>query len=111
MADPAATASVIQRLERFRTQGTASERSVASYMLGNLNSLPFETSASLAAKLGLSETTVGRFCRHLGFRHFKDLKQNLRDDLGDSPWLMGSVCRISCKDAPMTARTTAAAWN
>ncbi|CAM4175181.1 MurR/RpiR family transcriptional regulator [Kerstersia similis] len=89
MGNPAATASVLQRLERFRSQGTASERAVASYMLGNLNSLPFETSASLAAKLGLSETTVGRFCRHLGFRHFKDLKQNLRDDLGDSPWLMG----------------------
>lgn len=81
--------SVTQRLERFRTEGTASERGVAAYMLSNLGSLPFETSASLASKLGLSETTIGRFCRHLGFRHFKDLKQSLRDDLGDSPWLMG----------------------
>lgn len=86
---PAGSTSVMQRLERFRAQGAASQRSVAGYMLNNLGSLPFETSASLAAKLGLSETTVGRFCRHLGFRHFKDLKHSLRDDLGDSPWLMG----------------------
>lgn len=70
-------------------QGTPAERSIANYMLSNLASLPFETSASLATKLDLSETTIGRFCRGLGFRHFKDLKNNLRDDLGDSPWLIG----------------------
>lgn len=80
---------VSQRLESSLIGGTAAERRIANYMLSNLANLPFETSATLADKLELSETTIGRFCRSLGFRHFKDLKTNLRDDLGDSPWLMG----------------------
>ncbi len=91
-ASPPATPSgsgISRRLEAVAAQGTPAERSIANYMLSNLASLPFETSASLAAKLDLSETTIGRFCRGLGFRHFKDLKNNLRDDLGDSPWLIG----------------------
>lgn len=80
---------LLQRLEESHLEGTASERRIAGHMLNNLGTLPFETSASLAKKLGLSEITVGRFCRQLGFKHLKDLKQNLRDDLGNSPWLEG----------------------
>jgi DNA-binding MurR/RpiR family transcriptional regulator len=32
---------------------------------------------------------VGRFCRTLGYRHFKDLKADLKQDIGDAPWLIG----------------------
>ncbi|QLB57988.1 MurR/RpiR family transcriptional regulator [Pseudomonas plecoglossicida] len=51
--------------------------------------LPFQTSASIAAKLGVSESSVGRFCRSLGYAHLKALKQDLQSDLGDGPWLVG----------------------
>lgn len=85
----AAHASITQRLERYRAQGTAAERSIAGHMLAHLHHLPFETAASLAGQLALSEATIGRFCRKLGFLHFKDLKQGLRNEPGDSPWLMG----------------------
>ncbi len=80
---------VKQRLEEALNTATASGRAVASYMLGNLNELPFETSASIAHKIGVSELTVGRFCRSIGYRHLKDLKDHLRTDLGESPWLLG----------------------
>lgn len=80
---------VKQRLEESLERTTASGRAVASYMLANLNELPFETSASIAQKIGVSELTVGRFCRAIGYRHLKDLKDHLRTDLGGSPWLLG----------------------
>lgn len=50
--------------------------------------LPFETAASLAEKVGVSEATVGRFCRHIGYANFRDLKDHLKDDIGDHPWLI-----------------------
>ncbi len=80
---------VKQRLEESLNMATASGRAVASFMLANLNDLPFETSASIAQKIGVSELTVGRFCRSIGYRHLKDLKDHLRTDLGGSPWLLG----------------------
>lgn len=83
------TQPVKQRLEESLNTATASGRAVASYMLANLNELPFETSASIATKLGVSELTVGRFCRSIGYQHLKDLKDHLRTDLGESPWLLG----------------------
>ncbi|MCK9800316.1 hypothetical protein M1B34_22140 [Pseudomonas sp. MAFF 302030] len=54
---------------------TASGRAIASYMLANLYELPFQTAADIADKLGVSESSVGRFCRAIGYSHFKDLKK------------------------------------
>ena len=78
-----------QRLENSLQGAAASGRKIASYMLANLHELPFQTSASIAAKLGVSESSVGRFCRSLGYAHLKALKQDLQNDLGDGPWLVG----------------------
>jgi DNA-binding MurR/RpiR family transcriptional regulator len=68
--------------------GSKADKAIASYMLAQLASMPFETSATLAARVGVSEATVGRFCRSLGYASFRDLKQQLRQDIGDKPWLI-----------------------
>ena len=78
-----------QRLENSLEGAAASGRKIATYMLANLHELPFQTSASIAAKLGVSESSVGRYCRSLGYAHLKALKQDLQNDLGDGPWLVG----------------------
>ena len=57
--------------------------------MANLSSLPFETAASVAAKVGMSEASVGRFCRSIGYRHLKDLKSSLQVDFGEKAWLIG----------------------
>jgi len=62
-------------------------------MLAELSTLPFETAASLAEKVTVSEPTVGRFCRSLGYNSFKDLKAHLRQDMGDQPWLISDRLR------------------
>jgi DNA-binding MurR/RpiR family transcriptional regulator len=66
-----------------------SEKAIGSYMLANMTGIPFETAASLAAKVGVSEPMVGRFCRSLGYPHFKAFKAVLQADIGDRPWLIG----------------------
>ncbi len=81
--------SVQQRLSACLDRATKAERTIATYMLANLTSLPFETAATLAAKVGLSEPSVGRFCRSIGYKHFKALKADLQGDIGERPWLIG----------------------
>lgn len=81
------------RLTEASRNNSKSERALAGFMLAEFASLPFETAASLAAKVSVSEPTVGRFCRTLGYESFKDLKANLRNDMGDQPWLIGDRLR------------------
>ena len=82
-----------ERLGDAASSASKADRALASYMLAELGSLAFETAASLAAKVGVSEPTVGRFCRAIGYGSFKDLKNNLRNDIGDQPWLIGDRLR------------------
>jgi DNA-binding MurR/RpiR family transcriptional regulator len=77
------------RLGQAAETGTPGERALAHYLMANLSSLPFETAASVAAKVGMSEASVGRFCRSIGYRHLKDLKSSLQVDLGEKAWLIG----------------------
>ncbi|MFD1696085.1 MurR/RpiR family transcriptional regulator [Roseibium aestuarii] len=77
-----------EKLLGFQKDGSRAERALAGYMLSSLSRLPFETAASLALSVGVSEPTVGRFCRALGYHSFRHLKESLRDDIGDHPWLI-----------------------
>lgn len=86
-------ASVRQRLANSLVTATKAKKAVATYMLSNMAEIPFETAASLADKVGVSELTVGRFCRSIGYQRFKDLKADLKADLGDRPWLIGDRLR------------------
>jgi len=76
-------------LAEYLITASKTENAIGSYMLANMGGLPFETAASLATKVGVSSPTVGRFCRSLGYAHFKAFKTALRADIGDRPWLIG----------------------
>ncbi len=85
--------SVRHRLSDSLAVASKADRAIASYMLAELNKLPFETAASLATRVGVSEPTVGRFCRTLGYKSFRDLKDHLQRDIGDRPWLIADRLR------------------
>ena len=87
------TQTLRQRLQSRLANGSKADNALASYMLAQINTVPFETAASLGAKVSVSEPTVGRFCRSLGYESFKDLKQQLRQDIGDRPWLISDRLR------------------
>ncbi len=78
------------RLEAENAGYTTSERQIALFLLNNREMIPFETAASIAQRLDMSAVTVGRFCRMLGFRHFRDLKEHLRMS-AHLPWLAGEA--------------------
>ena len=74
-----------ERLTEAASSSSKADRALATYMLAEFASLPFENAASLATRVGVREPTVGRFCRAIGYDGFKDLKKNLRNDMGDQP--------------------------
>ncbi|MBP2444223.1 MurR/RpiR family transcriptional regulator [Rhizobium leguminosarum] len=55
-----------------------SEQNLAAYILDNIQMLPFETGSSIAQAVGVSEMTVTRFVRGLGFENLRELKNRLR---------------------------------
>lgn len=57
------------------------EAQVAQYMRLNIGDLSFETGASLADKVGVSEVTVSRLLRRLGYEGMRGLKKELRNQL------------------------------
>lgn len=82
-------ADLFKRLEAENAGYTAAERQIALFLLNNRESIPFETAASIASRLEVSAVTVGRFCRMLGFKHFRELKEQLRAS-ANLPWLHGA---------------------
>lgn len=83
-------ADFFERLEAEMEAYTAAERQIALFLLNNRELIPFETGASIASRLDVSAVTVGRFCRKLGFRHFRDLKEQMRVS-ANLPWLQGEA--------------------
>lgn len=81
---------LLQRLQADLERYSAAERAIAAHMLAHYATLAFETALSLADKVGVSEITIGRFSRRLGYRNFKALKNELKDNSEEGfPWLMG----------------------
>ncbi len=67
-----------ERISKAHPTMTRSERGIASYMLQSPHMLAFENAATIAAKVGVSAMTVGRFLRSIGYRGFGELKDELR---------------------------------
>ncbi len=84
-----------QRMSGF----THAERRIAGYFLDNKQTLAFETGASIAMAVGLSEMTVSRFIRELGFRNLRDLKSELRTTLEDDGGVDDHMSRFQMRNA------------
>lgn len=72
----------IQSILRARmNEFSPSEHNLAVYILENVHLLPFETGSSIARAVGVSEMTVTRFVRSLGFESLRDLKNRMRSSV------------------------------
>lgn len=60
---------------------THSHKSVANFLLENLNNIAFDTLEDLAARIGVSTTTVIRFARALGYRGYSDMQKDIQSSL------------------------------
>lgn len=70
---------------------TPAERAVAAFLRENRRAIPYETGASIAAASGVSEMTVIRFIRALGYANLRDLKDRLRPRPADDAQALDDV--------------------
>lgn len=97
------------------------EQAIARYLLANLHDIPFETGATIASGAGVSEASVTRFVRRLGYTDLKEMKRGLRtmprstDDSLDSAELRfrigGKAHDRLVRSLEMEQRALAAAYN
>jgi DNA-binding MurR/RpiR family transcriptional regulator len=73
-----AGSSLAARLNAVAGDLTKSEAKIAQWITMNEATAGLETGASLAAKIGVSEITVSRFLRRLGFKGMAALKEELQ---------------------------------
>lgn len=62
---------------------TKTQKMIARYILDNYSDACFMTSTEIATELGVSEASVIRFSRSLGFSGFMDFQKELRKDYQD----------------------------
>ena len=55
------------------------QRTIADYLVENLQTVPFLPIPELATRIGVSEATIVRFAKRIGFTGFSDLKMVLVD--------------------------------
>lgn len=73
--------TLIERLNEIGRSLSASHSKISEFLLISGHSAAFLTAADIAASVGVSESTVVRFARLLGFRGFPELQQFLRAGL------------------------------
>lgn len=67
-----------QRIEDNYAQLTKSEREIASFFLSNHDDAVFLPAAELAKRLDISEATVVRFAKSVGYESFPELRRDLQ---------------------------------
>lgn len=83
---------LVQKIMARQATLTRSERVVAAYLTAHARDIPFETAASIARRTGVSQMTVGRFLRSLGYGGLTPLKEEL-NSLNGVAWLVGERYR------------------
>lgn len=64
-----------------KTKLTKSGRKIAEYFLQNPTAVPFQSMADIAAQVGVSDVSIVRFARTLGYDGFVELKRSLQSEL------------------------------
>lgn len=73
---------MLAMLKSESSRMTASERRISDVVLSNAEQAATSSITSLAARAQVSEASVVRFCRSLGFRGYPDFRLALAADLG-----------------------------
>jgi DNA-binding MurR/RpiR family transcriptional regulator len=86
---------LLKRLQAADMRKSKSDKLIANYFERNLAELPFETAKSISIRLEISQMTVGRYLRRLGFDGLEELKASLRRGRSNPAWqVKGSMDRF-----------------
>lgn len=78
---PAPRSGAMERIQRSRATFSATEAAIADRVLADPGAVLNATTASLAQEAGVSQASIVRFCRKLGFNGFPDLRLGLAGEL------------------------------
>lgn len=92
-----------EQLEGIMPELPNLEAQVAQYMRLNIADLSFETGASLSRKVGVSQVTVSRLLRRLGYEGMRGLKKELRNQLVNREPLHQEALSMVDVPAPFSA--------
>ena len=70
--------ALFRALEDGDARLTPSERAIAAWLRDNIDAVPFNTGTQMAAAIGVSEMTLIRFLRNMGYANLRHLKDQLR---------------------------------
>lgn len=73
------TQNLSEKITSSYSSFTKSEKVLGEYFIENLHELPFETLNTIAQSCQVSDMTVGRFVRSLGYKNLNELKSALRE--------------------------------
>ncbi len=77
---------IASKLRSPDARQTKSDIRIANYIERNLAELPFETAKSIAQNVGVSQMTVGRYLRRLGYDGLEELKREMRPRASRTGW-------------------------
>ena len=83
---------------------TKTQKLIAKYVLDNSSDACFMTSTEIADKLGVSESSVIRFSRALGFSGFMTFQKSLRKDYQDQVLSISSTITIPAERIAQQAK-------
>lgn len=66
---------LIERIVKSKSSLPAAQRLVASYVVDNCYQIPFLSITALAKNIGVSETTIIKFCTQMGYASFAEFKK------------------------------------
>ena len=90
---------IASKLKSPDARQTKSDILIANFIERNLADLPFETAKSIAQSVGVSQMTVGRYLRRLGYDGLDELKREMRQGVNRTAWqVKGKFDRLR-KDA------------
>ena len=77
--------AILAQLSNRRTRRSKSAQKLAAFMVSGPEAVLDMSAAAIAAQVGVSEPTVGRFCKSMGFKGFPDFKLQLAAELARRP--------------------------
>ena len=60
---------------------TKTEKKIADYFLENLNNICFMTATSISIEVGVSDTSIIRFIRSLGYSSYSDFQREMKEEM------------------------------
>lgn len=83
--------SVIENIKHFYNEMYAAEKKVADYILANPERAIGLNISELAERCDASDATVIRFCKHIGYKGFYQMKLVLAQDMGREQLILGRI--------------------